>query len=263
MPSLRKNFTDRQKADIFVLDRALCSFRGKSLWLLDYGAAPSSVDWVDHVVPAAKGGTADISNGVCSSWLYNWARQDQKNPIYLFNRGKPTVDFFTYFGTVPEATAEHLHRFSSLHWSDWYFNRAISRVLTAANQEGERRRDGGSFSRNKEYWAGVALRYLDIWRVGMVEITSFRNRKLLPRSPWKDQKALLELASASSVTAVKKIIAQLVPYVRKNWLAMSCMADLKGPAEARALMREVACDPHIVPKVRKAIEQNVRLLYPR
>lgn len=204
MPSQRKNFTDQQKAEIFVLDRALCSFSGKSLWLLDHGAAPSSVDWVDHIDPAAKGGTADVSNGACSSWLYNWARRDQKNPIYLFNRGKPTEDFFTYFGIVPETTAEHLHRFATLHWSDWYFNRAVFHVLLSAGQLGQRRLDGAPFTRNREYWAKAALRCLEKWSDGASETTSFRKRKLAPRSPWQDQQALLELTSASSVMAVKK-----------------------------------------------------------
>ncbi len=37
----RDEFTDRQKAEIFVRDRALCCFSGKSLWALDYGAGPT------------------------------------------------------------------------------------------------------------------------------------------------------------------------------------------------------------------------------
>ena len=263
MSSRRKNFTSRQKADVFVLDRALCSFSGKSLWLLDYGAAPSSVDWVDHINPAAKGGAADIANGACSSWFYNWARRDQKSPIYLFHRGRPTEHFFTHHETVPEAIAEHLHRFAALHWSDWYFNRAVFHVLIAAGQHGQKRLDGKSFTRNRDYWAKAALRCIEEWSDGASDTTSFRIRKLLPRSPSEDQQVLLELASASSLAAVKKTIAELVPYVRQNWAAVIRMANLDGPKDARILMREVVDDPYIVPRVRKAIRHNVRLLHLR
>ena len=41
MRAKRAEFTDRQKADIFVRDRALCCYTGKSLWLLDYGGGPA------------------------------------------------------------------------------------------------------------------------------------------------------------------------------------------------------------------------------
>ena len=263
MPSQRKKFTDRQRAEIFVLDRALCSFTGKSLWRLDYGAAPSSADQIDHIKPAAKGGKADIANGACASWLYNWARRSQETPIYLFQRGKPTVDFFTHHGVIPDGIAEHLRRFTALHWSDYYFNRAVSCVLAAANQQGQRRVNGEQFSRNREYWATNALQHLEKWSAGTPETTPFHSRNLVPASPWKDHMALLELTSASSVAAVKKIIARLVPYTRQSWYAMEFMAHLKDAPDARAFLKEVARDPYIVPRVKEAIQHNVRLLYPR
>ena len=263
MPSRRKNFTDRQRAEIFVLDHALCSFTGKSLWLLDYGAAPSSVVQVDHIKPAAKGGTADIANGACASWLYNWARRSQEIPIYLFQRGKPTADFFTYHGIIPDDIAEHLHRFAALHWSDWYFKSAVSCVLTAANLQNQWRVNGEQFSRNREYWATRAMLYLEKWSTGTPETTPFHSRNLVPKSPWKDHKALLELTSVSSLAEVKKIIARLVPYVRESWNAMLCMAHLKNTADAHAFTKEVARNSYIVPRVKEAIRHNVRLLYAR
>lgn len=58
MRAKRAEFTDQQKAEIYVRDRALCSYSGLSLWLLDDGASDIfNIDWVDHYLPAARGET--------------------------------------------------------------------------------------------------------------------------------------------------------------------------------------------------------------
>ncbi len=59
------NFTDAQKARLFVLHRATCVCIGDKLWILDGGPDCNvPIDWADHVVPVAKGGLSILDNGV-------------------------------------------------------------------------------------------------------------------------------------------------------------------------------------------------------
>jgi hypothetical protein len=93
---------------------SVCCYSAKSLWLLDYGAVGGSWEWVDHLKPAARGGKATIENGLCASWIYNKLHRDNQARMPLFVGGKPTLDFLTYFGRIPDAVAKHLQRFSTL-----------------------------------------------------------------------------------------------------------------------------------------------------
>ena len=63
----RTNFTDRQKAEIYTLDRATCAYSGRNLWLLDHGIdGKYIVDWAEHIKPASKSGKSNLENGVCA-----------------------------------------------------------------------------------------------------------------------------------------------------------------------------------------------------
>src|SRR5690348_5360216 len=141
MRATRDEFSDFDKARIFARDRALCTYSGKSLWLLDYGAAPASIDWVDHYVPASRGGLVELDNGLCASWLFNKLKRDGGGTMPLFFAGLSTVDFYTFYEVVAQTIAEHLRRFRTLHYSDWYFNRAVFQVRLAAAQIEEKRLD--------------------------------------------------------------------------------------------------------------------------
>src|SRR5207302_7983136 len=97
------NFTDRQKAELFVRDHATCAYTGKSLWLLDYGADPYfEVDWADHRRPVARGGTSTLANGVCASWGANFAKSDSlKRHACMFRFGRATPAYLRDHGSVP------------------------------------------------------------------------------------------------------------------------------------------------------------------
>lgn len=259
MSQRRKNFTNLQKAEIFVLDHAMCSFSGKNLWLLDYGAAPSMVDWVDHKDPASRGGLAEVDNGACACWLYNYGRGNNRVNVYMFRRGQPTADFVAIHETVPVAFIDHISRFTVLHWSDWYFNRAVFNVLLAAAKG--RRKDGGPFKRDADYRANAAMNFLETWATGATETTSFKDRGLLLPSPYYDQISLQSLGSVSSATDVKNLIENLVPYVDASWGAMDKLCTLTGLKEARTLLREVLRDKYVVPRTKNAVRTNIERLY--
>ena len=261
MKTKRQNFTDRQKADIFVRDRATCTFSGKNLWLLDYGAAPSSPDWADHIIPASKGGEAELDNGICSSWIYNNMKRNGTGCPYLFYQGRPTQDFFTFYGTVSEQVAQQLSRLSALHWSDWYFNRAVFHIHVAAAQVDECRADGKPFSRDTDYWAKAASKCLKTWARCCSETTCFQSRGLAPASPSFDQRLLLSISEESTIHEIKDVISEIAPYVKGSQRAMELLALVTTKKEARQFLREVKRNPFVVPQIKQAVQTNVDRLF--
>lgn len=69
----RTNFSDKVKAEIYARDRAICAFTGMNLWLLDEGAGGFyNMCCIDHVIPATRGGTSTVDNGVATFVVYNY-----------------------------------------------------------------------------------------------------------------------------------------------------------------------------------------------
>lgn len=88
-------FSDKDRAIIFVRDRATCAFSGKNLWILDQGIIHFDWDWVDHIKPYSKGGKTDSSNGMLASSKYNYITGANNKKLYLYDYGFPkfrTVD---------------------------------------------------------------------------------------------------------------------------------------------------------------------------
>jgi hypothetical protein len=254
------DFTDAQRAEIYARDRAICAYSGKSLWLLDFGAGPSSGEWVDHVKAVARSGKPTIENGVCASWLYNSVKREHGRAMMLFHAGYPTADFFTFFESVPESIAEHLTRFSLLHHSDWYFNRALSKVIIGAAQIGERRVTGSEFSRTTAYYAASAFSFFEKWRDLSADVASLRQRGLRPNRPSDDQALLLLASRAESPKAIETLIRKLAPYTKASWTALGDLAYLGTAKAARDHKRKVLANKHVVPRVKRAVRRNVDLL---
>ena len=264
MGSKRQEFTDRQKAEIFARDRALCCFTGKSLWLLDYGGGPSTVDWVDHINPASRGGRANIDNGVCASWLYNKQKRDCNQGIYLFHEGRPTETFYTFFETMPQAIARHIARFHKIHFTDWYFNRAIFHIQLATDQLIERKRaDGKSWTRGLEYRNKATFKFLCMWRnlVASERPATMSKRRLLPSHPSSDQQIILQLLDAQRPEDIRKIAKALVPFSKASWDALSGLVYLESRKDALDFAKNVISDPYVTARVKKAVEINVRRIW--
>jgi len=260
----KSNFSEAQRAEIYARDRALCGYSGRSLWLADYGAAPYSIDWIDHHSPVARGGTPTLENGVCASWLYNWVKREHKRAVLLFHSGYPTVDFYTYHQTLPESIGEHLQRFASLHPSDWYFNRALYHVVAAAAQHGQRRKDGTPFKRDAAYDARATLKYLTRWREHAYGVPSLKRRGLLPQRRSPDQRLLLSVAEMDSVQQVRRVIRELTPYVRAAWGAMEALSGVTSLADVRVIRSIVLTDEFVPLRIKKSVRHNLALLkFPR
>jgi hypothetical protein len=212
----RSNFTEAQKAQLFVLHRATCVYTGEKLWLLDGGATPYfTIDWADHLVPVARGGASTIENGVCASWHYNKKKNaSEKKPEFLFFKGKPRALYFKQRSRLPLGVVRDLERLGTLHHSDWYFNRAIFRVLLGVdwldNGVGVRTRDD-------RYYAAAALKAIRKWRILVARelVPSLEQRKLVPRRPRYDQKLLLALRSVDSIPELRTSMKKLLPTYRR------------------------------------------------
>ena len=80
------NFTDAQKAELYVLHRAFCVYSGEKLWALDTVASPYfTIDWVDHIHPVSRGGLSTIENGVCASWFHNKKKRDTTDAVIAYS----------------------------------------------------------------------------------------------------------------------------------------------------------------------------------
>lgn len=205
------NFTDAQKAQLYVLHRATCVYSGKKLWILDGGASPDfTIDWADHVIPVAKGGLSTLENGVCASWYHNKEKRDKTEvPVFLFYEGKATKRFYELYTALPRKMARDLDRLSKLHHSDWYFNRAIFRMLLGVdylhNGVGVRTRDD-------LYYASAALKAIVKWRkiVSKEIVATLEERGLAPVNPSSDQQLLLDVREALSVSDIRAAMKKML-----------------------------------------------------
>lgn len=209
------NFTDSQKAELYVLHRATCAYSGEKLWILDGGAGRSfTIDWADHIHPVAKGGLSTIENGVCASWFHNRAKRDStKAPVFLFFNGKPQSQFLKINGPLSRQISKDLVRFSRLHPSDWYFNRALFRVLLGVDYLDN---GIGVRSRDDRYYASAALKIIGKWRriASKASVPSLEERGLAPNKPSPDQKLLLRIRDAETILEIRRLMKQLLPFYR-------------------------------------------------
>lgn len=255
--TLRKNFTDRQKAEIFVRDRAICAFSGKSLWVLDYGLSPTfDVDWVDHIKPASKGGGNEIENGICASSFYNSKKNDNsRDNSYLFHNGKPTSEFYYHFEVIPNAVADHIERFSSAAISDWYFNRAASRFLYGLSWLVEARR-GNVYVRDDHYYSKSTLSALVSWRKKSQADRSFESRGLISKKVSEDQKTLLKLRDLETEVEILQHMRSCDDWYENGMLALDELAEVGSEQALTAVLKKYCSMPRVPKRVISILEEN-------
>lgn len=232
----RLEFTDKQKAEIFVLDRATCAFSGKSLWVLDYDLCPTyDVDWVDHIKPATRGGDNSIENGVCASSFFNAKKKDNSHDnLYFFFRGEPTKYFWQFYEFLPERISQNLKRFERLHWTDWYANRALWMFMIALEYRyNPYLKNGQKQKRDDVYYAKACLKRALAWQ-RMVEaenIEAIQERGLVPTVPSPEQKLLLSVLESSELNEVTDLLDQAFPSYEANCEVFLAFTDQKPIAE--------------------------------
>lgn len=196
MAHKRANFSEHQKATLYVRDHATCAFSGLSLWLPDIGIRSNwEMDWADHIRPSARGGKADLSNGVCASSTFNAKKRGNgSDNVFFFHSGKITRDYVECFGTPSADVIEGLERRKNLELCDWYFNRAIANTFIALTWRCSVEFDTGIplAKRDDTYWLKSAWkRHLSYQRKRPT--LSYAERNLCPPKRPHGTAELLEL----------------------------------------------------------------------
>jgi hypothetical protein len=262
MPNTSKtHFTSRQRAEIFVRDRATCAFSGKSLWALDHGATPLwQADWVARV-PVRGKSAEPLAGGVLVSDKFRTRAKDEgREPVVFFREGRATAEYLYFLGIVPEQLTRNLRRLARLHVSDWYFNRAVVNTMLAVEDRWLRKR-GRSYRRDSQHFARAALRALAAWRKALAssEVPTFEARGMVPKAPSPDQQLLLELRAAESAAEISRIVTALLPYYRVNARCMELLAAAATAEQRQRLLDAVAeQSPPLSPLVLRVVESAVK-----
>ena len=261
----RRPFTDSQKAEIFVRDRAVCAFSGKSLWVLNYGASPLwQPDWIAPARPATRGSASPLDRGVLASELFKSRGKGQRSEgVCFFRGGRPTSDYFFFLGVVPDEIARNLRRFAKLQPADWYFNRCLVNTLLAV-EDRWLRRAGREYKRDSRYWAERALRKLEDWREVQKcqPAGSLEARGLAPRQPSPDQQLMLELRDAVSLGDIMAVVRGLAPHYQANSRALQALTLVGNRQAGVNLVEAVEANPLVSPSLRGMIRLSVQRLYP-
>jgi hypothetical protein len=234
----RIEFTDAQRAEIFVRDKATCSFSGANLWLLDAPLRPGyERDWVDHVIPAARGGKTTIENGVCASHTFNGKKRNNgADNLYLFEEGYPTSTYYDIFGPLRPDQIKRLQRLAKLIPADWYFNRAIGQILLGFDYRCWLERDGSRPSRSDQYWFGCAWKKLTQFR--KTGGTSFETRGIADPNDENAQQ-WLTLRNTASEEAFHLIVEKIYSSYAANFSAWAdyFYDDLENETPGQFLQR--------------------------
>jgi hypothetical protein len=263
----RTNFTDRQKAEIYTLDRATCAYSGRSLWLLDHGIDGKYIaDWAEHIKPSSRSGASQLDNGVCASWFYNYTRGTGISAPLLFYRGKPTPAFLFIYDQIPEAIASNLHRFGKLHYSDWYLNRAIWRFCLGLHWLNDCKM-GQKRSRGDKYYARASYKILTQWRsiVAREKVSSLEDRGIISSKLTPDEKMLLRVREASSENDLKILMKELLPFHEASCKVWESLDDfLSGNysrSECESVVEAASDDEFLTDKLRVVFAANVSRLF--
>ena len=231
------NFTDGQKATLFVLGKAMCAYTGRNLWLLDYGADPNyEPDWADHVIPVSRGGTSTLDNGVCAGFQANFDKgKNSLGHTCWFRDGKPT-SYYRKAKVPPRLRSDiqkRLRRFAALHISDWYFNRAIWLAYLGVWQLHYK---GNGMVRDDHYYARASYKKISKWQtlVSRDAVPSIESRGLAPASPSPDQEHLLQIREATSVDELHDIMFLFLRHFSASTVLLDKLDNVRERASASA-----------------------------
>lgn len=258
----RTNFTDKQRAEIFLLDRATCSYSGRSLWIADYGIDPSyQIDWADHLVPASRGGKSSVENGAAAAWLYNYLRGSDRQRLLLYHRGLPTPEHTVFNGVLQKDIADRLRKFRKLDISDWFLNRAMWHIWIGVVFEYDRRQ-GFKRSRDFHYYARASLNSLTKWRrlMDQSSIASLEQRSLYPTDPEPDQLVVLQVRQATSTSSLIELMKQLFPVYRAAANAMFSLSEAVTLNDIQTELRKIEEDRAMPARIRVRLVQYARAL---
>ena len=256
MAHKRTNFTEKQKAQIFVRDRATCAFSGLSVWLFDQGIRPNiEIDWADHIVPSARGGTSDLSNGVCASSFFNIKKRDNgSDNKFFFLNGRVTENYVTVYGVAPSYILADLERRKSLVSIDWYVNRTVASTFFAFGWRCKLEFYNKRYVRDDAYYYKSAFKRLNRW-IKDKETPSIEQRNLISAERPFGIERLLEIENIETNQQYIDWAESIWPIYRVNWQAYNFFLDSKMIEEKREVLDRFRHNSDVNPQLVKGLEQ--------
>lgn len=261
----REEFTEKQKAEIFVRDKALCAFTGKSLWVLDYGISYTmQIDWAEHIKPAIKWGQATLENWVCASEFFNWKKRDNSTDnLYFFQNWLPTKHFYRFWWKLPQEAIEGIKKFDMLHYSDWYFNRALSRFHRGMDSLYVKEIHNTEYKRDDKYYSKSTIVYFNKRKKEVKKswISPLEERGLIPSNLTLDQELMYQLQNESDEERILATMHELYPYYR-NWrMYLVRAAEIENEKEAEELIYIISQEKQITQIDKDIILYNLKSLF--
>jgi hypothetical protein len=177
------------------------------------------VDWVDHIIPCAHGGSADLNNGVCASDFFNTRKSDNiDDDRYLIKHGKVTEYYHELLGDPPAVLTKQLHRLSRLNGADWYFNRSIVGILVGYDYRCDKEFKGKEVSRKDVYWFKSAWNRLQKFQ--KIKSSSIIERHLIKEDKPFGVDLLLQLEEIKSEPEFYELVEFMYPIYRENYMAI-------------------------------------------
>lgn len=264
--TVREEFTEKQKAMIFARDKALCTFSGKSLRVLDYWLSNTmDIDWAEHIRPASKWWLATLENGVCASSFFNWKKQDNSmDTHYFFKNWKPTAIYYQYWWKLPDWYVDYSKRFEKLHFTDWYFNRALSRFHWWLDVMYNAEFNGKNYKRWAEFYSKSTLVYFTKWKKSIArhsELESMGDRCLIPEKLSFDQQKFLDMSEYWSSDEIFDLMQELYVFYKASRNAMEHMSTLTTKRSLEDFCDRVNKDILVIEKDKLTILSNLRLIF--
>jgi hypothetical protein len=142
-------------------------------------------------------------------------------------------------------------------------NRAIINFRLAGEPiEEQRRLDGKSFVRGREYYRKAALKRLTDWRaiVAKENPGSLADRGLLPKKIGPDHEILIEGLEATTLANVAATAKKLEPYLTASFDAVNRLFGHTSRASLRKHMERVERDPYVVERTKVGVVDHIRWL---
>jgi hypothetical protein len=266
MKKKNAEFTDTQKAQIYIRDRATCAFSGRSLWNLDFGACPLSNewDWADHIKPRSRNGKGKLDNGLCVSSLFN--AKKRANGADTFSlltdlRGKgqdavPSKDHFEYFGIISSDWLSQLVRLRRIQEKDWFFNRAVCHIINACHISFHRL----CRKRGPKYYRDSALKKFEAFRDKGGSRQDLEKRGLVQHPGREDVKILLAMIEEQKLSEFSDKLRRLKAIYAENARAMGSFWQAYSTGKLSRMQAQavkINKNKHITPSVRAAVDSHV------
>ena len=209
-----RHFSDKDSAELYYNEYAMCQMTGKTLWLLDKGIVNWDSIQIDHILPWSKGGKSELSNAALLCGNANYNAGDTKQKVYNFNQGFPSGYYFYINDRIFDGHKKQLLKFVRLLPSDFYFNRALEAFLFGIDfRRNPTRVSGKTLTRNDSYHAKTVVSWIQKWNKAKEPYwTSFEERELLEPNLEADQQIMLKVRDVKTVDDVMKLYDELEPF---------------------------------------------------